>query len=59
MALRMVEEEWIAKQTCRKYELETEHVVRSLGLRATLPGLNIKPAFESKREQSSLILEPK
>lgn len=53
MALRVVEEERMAKQTCGKCELEAEHVVRSLGLRATLPGLNIKPAFSAKRVRSS------
>lgn len=35
MVLGVVEEERMAKQTCRQHELETEHVVRSLYLRAT------------------------
>lgn len=44
----------MAKQTCRKkHEMETEHVVRSLGLRATLPGLNTKLVSVSKRVRGS------
>lgn len=36
MVLR-VEGAWMTRQMCRKNELETEHVVQSLGLRTTLP----------------------
>lgn len=48
-----VEEEQVAEQTFRQREPETEHGVRSLRLRAALPGPNTKPAPVSKRVRGS------
>ena len=55
---RVLEEEGMTKQTSRKHELETEQVIRSLGLRAT-PWNEHQTGFCVREGSRELILEPK